>query len=170
MHAVRSETKICIRSSSFSGLREVCVHSANEALQVLLLGKQNLHFAATKLNHNSSRSHCVFCVKMIRTNDDVNPTTAVVNMISFCDLAGIERTTKTQSRGERLKEAANINTSLLVLGRCLEVIRNNSIPGKHKTIVPYRESKLTKILQNFLSGKLPRFLTDFQNCTKNNRP
>lgn len=119
----------------------------------MLFGKQHLHFAATKLNHNSSRSHCIFTVKMIRTNHPTDPSEAAINMMSFVDLAGLERTTKTQSRGERLKEAGNINTSLLILGRCIDAIRNNQHHSS-KIIVPYRESKLTRILQHFFSGKL----------------
>ena len=138
-----------------TGLKEVCVRSSDEAFRVMLLGKENLHFAATKLNHNSSRSHCVFTVKVIRTNDMEEPTEAAVNMMSFCDLAGMERTTKTQSQGQRLKEAGNINTSLLILGRCLETMRsnNNQQNPLNKIIIPYRDSKLTKILQTFFSGK-----------------
>lgn len=73
--------------------------------------------------------------------------------MSFVDLAGMERTTKTQSKGERLKEAGNINTSLLVLGRCIDAMRaNQHNPGSSKMMIPYRESKLTRILQTFFSG------------------
>lgn len=134
------------------GLKEICVRSADDAVRVLLYGKENLHFAATKLNHNSSRSHCVFTVKIIRTDDADQPTEAAVNMMSFVDLAGMERTTKTQSSGERLKEAGNINTSLLILGRCIDAMRSNQQNTVSKLIIPYRESKLTRILQTFLSG------------------
>jgi len=135
------------------GLKEICVRTADDAVRVLLFGKENLHFAATKLNHNSSRSHCVFTVKIIRTNDSEDPTEAAVNMMSFCDLAGMERTTKTQSRGDRLKEAGNINTSLLILGRCIDAMRINQQNPNNKMIIPFRESKLTRILQTFLSGQ-----------------
>ena len=64
----------------------------------------------------------------------------------------MERTTKTQSKGDRLKEAGNINTSLLVLGRCIDTMRSNQNNPSNKLIVPYRESKLTRILQTFFSG------------------
>ena len=133
-------------------MKEICVKTADDAVRVLLFGKENLHFAATKLNHNSSRSHCVFTIKIIRTNDCEDPTEAAVNMMSFCDLAGMERTTKTQSRGDRLKEAGNINTSLLILGRCIDAMRFNQQNPINKMIIPFRESKLTRILQTFLSG------------------
>lgn len=134
------------------GLKEICVRTADDAVRVLLYGKENLHFAATKLNHNSSRSHCVFTIKIIRTNDPEEPTEAAINMMSFVDLAGMERTNKTQSRGERLKEAGNINTSLLILGRCIDAMRMNQTNPQNKNLIPYRESKLTRILQTFFSG------------------
>ncbi|XP_046438329.1 kinesin-like protein KIF20B isoform X1 [Daphnia pulex] len=136
------------------GLKEICVRTADEAVRVLLFGKENLHFAATKLNHNSSRSHCIFTVKLIRTNHCDEPSEAAIHMMSFVDLAGMERTTKTQSKGERLKEAGNINTSLLILGRCIDAMRSNQQNSSNKTtMIPYRESKLTRILQHFFSGQ-----------------
>ncbi|KAK4016551.1 hypothetical protein OUZ56_031508 [Daphnia magna] len=135
------------------GLKEICVRSADDAVRVLLFGKENLHFAATKLNHNSSRSHCLFTVKLIRTNHCDEPSEAAINMMSFVDLAGMERTTKTQSRGERLKEAGSINTSLLILGRCIDAMRNNQQNVMNKTMIPYRESKLTRVLQHFFVGQ-----------------
>jgi kinesin family protein 20 len=146
---------VVLRLNCLLGLKEICVRSADEAVRVLLFGKENLHFAATKLNHNSSRSHCIFTVKLIRTNHHDEPSEAAINMMSFVDLAGMERTTKTQSRGERLKEAGNINTSLLILGRCIDAMRSNQQNSSHKTtMIPYRESKLTRILQHFFSGKI----------------
>lgn len=75
---------------------------------------------------------------------------------TFCDLAGSERLSKTQNVGERLKEAQNINTSLLVLGRCLRLIyecqTTQVAKKKSETLAPFRESKLTRLFQNALSG------------------
>lgn len=62
------------------GLQEVRVRSAEEAWKLLEIGRQNLHFAATKLNHNSSRSHCIFTIKLIRMADSQNPHVARVSM------------------------------------------------------------------------------------------
>ncbi len=75
-------------------------------------------------------------------------------MLSFCDLAGAERIKKTLNTGERQKEAGNINTSLLVLGRCMKAIRHNQIVKEKKKhqMVPFRESKLTRMFQSFLVG------------------
>lgn len=72
---------------------------------------------------------------------------------AFCDLAGSERLKKTLNEGERLKEAQNINTSLLVLGRCLKSVYETQ-GTKHKTnlVGPFRESKLTRLFQRPLSG------------------
>lgn len=73
---------------------------------------------------------------------------------SFCDLAGSERLKKTLNIGDRLKEAQNINTSLLVLGRCLKSIHEGQLTRtKTDTVGPFRESKLTRLFQRALSGK-----------------
>ena len=141
-------------STYIKGLKEVYVSSADEAYQLLLIGRQNLQFAATRLNHHSSRSHCIFTIKIVRVVDKDNPQIARVSMLSFCDLAGSERIKKTLNTGERQREAGNINTSLLVLGRCIKAIRSNQPikDAKKKQIVPFRESKLTRLFQSYFSG------------------
>ncbi|XP_063881063.1 kinesin-like protein KIF20B [Scylla paramamosain] len=136
------------------GLNEVRVKTAEEALQLVNIGRQNLHFAATRLNHNSSRSHCIFTVKLVRLADADNPHIARVSVLSLCDLAGAERAAKTCSTHDRLKESGNINTSLLTLSRCIEALRcNQTQKGGKKVPVPYRDSKLTRLFQSFLLGK-----------------
>ncbi|XP_042879874.1 kinesin-like protein KIF20B isoform X2 [Penaeus japonicus] len=138
------------------GLQEVRVRSAEEAWKLLEIGRQNLHFAATKLNHNSSRSHCIFTIKLIRMADSQNPHVARVSMLSVCDLAGAERAGKTHGSHDRLKEAGNINSSLLVLSRCIEALRRNQIQKgtkKREIPVPYRDSKLTRLFQSFFLGR-----------------
>ncbi|XP_045115154.1 kinesin-like protein KIF20B isoform X2 [Portunus trituberculatus] len=136
------------------GLNEVRVRTAEEALQLVNIGRQNLHFAATRLNHNSSRSHCIFTVKLVRLADADNPHFARVSVMSLCDLAGAERAAKTCSTQDRLKESGNINTSLLTLSRCIEALRcNQTQKGSKKVPVPYRDSKLTRLFQSFLLGK-----------------
>ncbi|XP_071450346.1 kinesin-like protein KIF20A [Hetaerina americana] len=133
------------------GLQEVCVSSGDEACQVMLLGKCNLHFAATKLNRKSSRSHCVFTIKLLRKAES-DGSDFQISTLSFCDLAGSERVEKSGNIGERLKETGNINTSLLVLGRCLKGLKKNQSESKNLTRVPFRESKLTRMFQNALTG------------------
>ena len=77
--------------------------------------------------------------------------------ITFVDLAGSERYGKTNTAGVRLKEAGNINTSLLTLGKCISSLKHNSkLRPRQATqaqIVPFRESKLTRLFKNFLSGE-----------------
>ncbi len=87
--------------------------------------------------------------------ETAKPHLARVSMLSFCDLAGSERIKKTlDSGGERQKEAGNINTSLLVLGRCIKAIRHNQVikEKRKQQLVPFRESKLTRMFQSFLMG------------------
>ncbi|XP_076057824.1 uncharacterized protein LOC143035120 isoform X2 [Oratosquilla oratoria] len=138
------------------GLREVRIRSLEEALRLLEVSRQNLHFAATKLNHNSSRSHCICTIKLVHLASNDDPHVARVSMLSLCDLAGAERTTKTQGCQDRVKEASNINTSLLVLKRCIDALRRNHSKKsckKKECPVPYRDSKLTRIFQAFFFGR-----------------
>ncbi|XP_050413395.1 kinesin-like protein KIF20A, partial [Patella vulgata] len=140
-------------SPYIKGLKEVNVLNADEAYKLLNIGQRNLRTACTKLNHNSSRSHCIFNIKIIRVIDNGNPRMARVSMLSLCDLAGSERSSKTLSQGERLKEAGNINTSLMTLGRCIEMLRYNQNHKENGRIIPFRDSKLTRLFQNFFSGR-----------------
>ena len=127
-------------------------------------GRDNLHFAATKLNQHSSRSHCIFSIKIVRVADPDAPHLARVSIFSFCDLAGSERISKTNNVGERQKETGNINTSLLILGRCIKAMRHNQNCKDKKglEIVPFRESKLTRLFKSYLTGRMRNGI--FQNC------
>ncbi|XP_017049971.1 kinesin-like protein subito [Drosophila ficusphila] len=131
------------------GLTSVFVTSSEEALRLLRLGQQRSTYASTSVNANSSRSHCVFTVDILKYNRSGITTQS---SYKFCDLAGSERVNNTGTTGLRLKEAKNINTSLMVLGRCLDAA---STVQKKKSgdIIPYRDSKLTMLLQAALLGK-----------------
>jgi len=135
------------------GLREIYVSNADEAYKILKIGQKNRRIASTKLNQCSSRSHCIFSVKILRVVNVDNPHVARVSRLSFVDLAGSERYSKTQSKGDRLKEAGNINTSLMTLGKCLEYLRYNQRNPNQPLIIPFRESKLTRLFQGFFCGK-----------------
>ncbi|KOC61306.1 Kinesin-like protein KIF20A [Habropoda laboriosa] len=136
------------------GLKTVCVNSGSEAYQVLMAGQYNLKVAATALNARSSRSHCIFTIKLLKYYIENDPNSVEVSTFAFCDLAGSERLKKTLNIGDRLKEAQNINTSLLVLGRCLKTIHEGQLSKqKIEHIGPFRESKLTRLFQKALSGK-----------------
>lgn len=136
------------------GLKTIYVNSAAEAYQILMAGQYNLKVAATALNAKSSRSHCIFTIILLKYYAENLPDTVEVSTFSFCDLAGSERLKKTLNIGDRLKEAQNINTSLLVLGRCLKSIHEGQlVRTKTDTVGPFRESKLTRLFQRALSGK-----------------
>ncbi|XP_014606550.1 PREDICTED: kinesin-like protein KIF20A isoform X1 [Polistes canadensis] len=158
------------------GLNNVYVNSGAEAYQVLMAGQYNLKVAATALNARSSRSHCIFTIKLLKYYSENLTGSVDLSTFSFCDLAGSERLKKTLNIGDRLKEAQNINTSLLVLGKCLKSIYDSQLT-KLKTepvIGPFRESKLTRLYQRALSGRehialivnvnpLPNLYTETQN-------
>ncbi|XP_062867128.1 kinesin-like protein KIF20A [Trichomycterus rosablanca] len=128
----------------------VNVRSADEAWKVLSVGRSNQSFASTHLNHNSSRSHSVFTVRVLHTRPEGGA--ARISELCVCDLAGSERC-KDQQNGDRMKEANNINTSLLTLGRCISAIRHNqNYKQRGAQVVPFRDSKLTRVLQSFFSG------------------
>ncbi|XP_077438316.1 kinesin-like protein KIF20B isoform X2 [Vanacampus margaritifer] len=130
-------------------LRWVQVDGADEAYQVMKLGKKNQSFSSTRINQLSSRSHSIFSIRLLKIQ---NHQVVNVSELCLCDLAGSERCAKTRNRGERLKEAGNINNSLLVLGKCVNALRHNQ-HAKLSQHVPFRESKLTRYLQSFLCGR-----------------
>ncbi|KAK9400693.1 kinesin-like KIF20B [Crotalus adamanteus] len=132
-------------------LQWVQVSNSKEAYKLVKLGLRHQSYASTKLNANSSRSHSIFTVKMLKIDSE---TTRVmqVNELFLCDLAGSERYTRTCNEGERLKESGNINTSLLILGKCINALKINQ-QTKLQQHIPFRESKLTHFFQGFFNGK-----------------
>ncbi|XP_046737906.1 kinesin-like protein KIF20B [Diprion similis] len=135
-------------------LRMVYVNSDEEAYQVLLAGQYRSRTAVTTLNFRSSRSHCIFTIKLLKYYAESAAEDVEVSALSFCDLAGSGRLKMTKNVGDRLKETQNINTSLLVLGRCLKSIwEGQSVKQKSELVGPFRESKLTRLFQKALSGK-----------------
>ncbi|XP_062331297.1 kinesin-like protein KIF20B isoform X3 [Osmerus eperlanus] len=142
-----------IKGNSFiKDLKWVQVNSSEEAYRIMKIGKKNQSFSSTKLNHVSSRSHSIFSIRILRIEDVGVPRVHTISELSLCDLAGSERCAKTQNRGDRLKEAGNINTSLLILGKCITALRLNQ-QAKFQQHVPFRESKLTHYLQGFFCGR-----------------
>ncbi|XP_064983003.1 kinesin-like protein KIN-12F [Musa acuminata AAA Group] len=131
-------------------LTEYVVKNVNDILKLLRLGAANRKVAATNMNRESSRSHSVFtCTIESRWEKDltVNSRFAKLNLV---DLAGSERQKTSGAEGERLKEAANINKSLSTLGHVIMVLADMA-HGKQRH-VPYRDSKLTFLLQDSLGG------------------
>lgn len=137
------------RNPFILGLTWICVANIENALELLQVGLRRVNYASTGINAHSSRSHNVFTINMISECD----SNYEFSSYKFCDLAGAERISKTGNVGERLKEAGGINTSLHVLGRCLEAVQHNQKPAAKKEIIPVRESKLTFLLQSSLTGR-----------------
>uniref|UniRef100_A0A8C9RQ61 Kinesin-like protein n=1 Tax=Scleropages formosus TaxID=113540 RepID=A0A8C9RQ61_SCLFO len=132
----------------------VQVRSAEEAWKVLKVGRRNQSFASTHLNHNSSRSHSIFSIRILHIRPEMELGKGTqISELTVCDLAGSERC-KDQSSGERMKEANNINTSLHTLGRCIAALRHNQTNrSRPPMVVPFRDSKLTRVLQGFFCGR-----------------
>ncbi|CAN6363112.1 unnamed protein product [Urochloa humidicola] len=134
-----------------AGLREEIVNSAEQVFELLQLGEENRHFGETNMNARSSRSHTIF--RMVIESSAKNHTDSEdpirVSVLNLVDLAGSERHNKTGAEGMRLNEAGHINRSLLMLGNVINKLSEN---GKQRGHIPYRDSKLTRILQPALGG------------------
>ena len=129
-----------------NGLTIKRVQSAIEAVQVLHEGTMNRSTAATLMNLTSSRSHAVFTLSLKRHS--------VSSKLTFVDLAGSERMKKTGAEGERAREGIQINMGLLALGNVINALADDERmqSGGKKIHVPYRQSKLTRLLQDALGG------------------
>ncbi|XP_056646406.1 kinesin-like protein KIF3A isoform X1 [Diorhabda sublineata] len=121
------------------------VDSIQAVTELINRGNKNRITRSTLMNDVSSRSHAIFTVTIESKNRQDNKTT--VGKLNLVDLAGSERASRTQATGERLKEASNINLSLSVLGNVISAL----VDGK-STHIPYRNSKLTRLLQDSLGG------------------
>ncbi|KAJ8707721.1 hypothetical protein PYW07_011398 [Mythimna separata] len=141
------------------GVTEVEIKSAEEAFEAFYLGLKRKRMAHTSLNAESSRSHSVFTIRLVQAPVDEMGEAVIQNkkflnisQLSLVDLAGSERTNRTKNTGQRLREAGNINKSLMTLRTCLEALRENQISGANN-MVPYRESKITHLFKNFFEGE-----------------
>ncbi|XP_074294983.1 kinesin-like protein KIN-12E [Silene latifolia] len=131
-------------------LTELEVSSARDVMQQLLEGSMNRKVAATNMNRASSRSHSVFTCVIESTWESQGVTHHRFARLNLVDLAGSERQKSSGAEGERLKEATNINKSLSTLG--LVIMNLVSMSNGKSLHVPYRDSKLTFLLQDSLGG------------------
>ncbi|KAF5312458.1 hypothetical protein D9619_003484 [Psilocybe cf. subviscida] len=157
-----------------SGLRQFRVRTAAQAKAIIKLGQLHRRVFGTLANKESSRSHGLVIIKVVRGHrgEKNDPTSLQISRLTLVDLAGSERTKHTQTTGDRLKEAGSINKSLMVLGQCMEVMRSNqrklamslsqeaARDGRVDTrdvkkvlaVVPFRHSKLTEALMDYFVG------------------
>uniref|UniRef100_A0A7N6A5X9 Kinesin motor domain-containing protein n=1 Tax=Anabas testudineus TaxID=64144 RepID=A0A7N6A5X9_ANATE len=139
------------------GVKECEVEGLDEVLSLLESGNTARHTGATQMNPNSSRSHTIFTLHMDqrRGSSRIYGTTTSTGpqMLSskfhFVDLAGSERILRTGNSGERLKESIQINSGLLALGNVIGALGDPKRKGSH---IPYRDSKITRILKDSLGG------------------
>ncbi|PWA17304.1 hypothetical protein CCH79_00010459 [Gambusia affinis] len=139
------------------GVKESEVEGLDEVLSLLESGNTARHTGATQMNPNSSRSHTIFTLHMDQrrgstrlyaTAGSTGPQ-VLSSKFHFVDLAGSERILRTGNTGERLKESIQINSGLLALGNVIGALGDPKRKGSH---IPYRDSKITRILKDSLGG------------------
>ncbi|XP_075850784.1 kinesin-like protein KIF17 isoform X3 [Microcebus murinus] len=130
------------------GLSMHTVHSVAQCERIMEMGWKNRSVGYTLMNKDSSRSHSIFTISIeIYAVDERGKDHLRAGKLNLVDLAGSERQSKTGATGERLKEATKINLSLSALGNVISAL----VDGRCKHI-PYRDSKLTRLLQDSLGG------------------
>uniref|UniRef100_A0A673KCN2 Kinesin-like protein n=1 Tax=Sinocyclocheilus rhinocerous TaxID=307959 RepID=A0A673KCN2_9TELE len=126
------------------GCTERFVSSPEEVMDTIDEGKSNRHVAVTNMNEHSSRSHSIFLINVKQENTQTEQKLS--GKLYLVDLAGSEKVSKTGAEGAVLDEAKNINKSLSSLGNVISALAEGS------AYVPYRDSKMTRILQDSLGG------------------
>lgn len=123
--------------------------NVTEIERVLSKGRNNRSVGATNMNEHSSRSHAIFMITIEHSEMDRNGIEHIrVGKLNLVDLAGSERLTKSQTVGKRQKEGITINLSLSALSNVISAL----VDGRAKRHIPYRDSKLTRLLQDSLGG------------------
>ena len=129
------------------GLTSVIVKSIPEIEKTMIAGTKNRKVGETAMNKDSSRSHSIFTIYIETAEESDGNQRFRAGKLNLVDLAGSERQSKTNATGDRLKEAQKINLSLSALGNVISAL----VDGK-STHIPYRDSKLTRLLQDSLGG------------------
>ncbi|KAJ4966279.1 hypothetical protein NE237_018128 [Protea cynaroides] len=133
-----------------AGLRCIKVRSADKILALLNLGNSRRKTESTEANATSSRSHAVLEINVKRKQRNQYRNQVIHGKLALVDLAGSERASETNNGGQQLRDGANINRSLLALANCINALGKQQKKGL--AYVPYRNSKLTRILKDGLSG------------------
>ncbi|KAG0760116.1 hypothetical protein G6F57_011171 [Rhizopus arrhizus] len=129
----------------WTGVKEEVVCDPKELMSFLRKGSIARTTASTDMNHNSSRSHAIFSVVLRQFHQNKK----LVSKFHFVDLAGSERLKRTNAVGDRAREGISINSGLLALGNVISALGDESRRVSH---IPYRDSKLTRLLQDSLGG------------------
>lgn len=130
------------------GLSTFVISTPKEMNEKLMFGSNNRHTGSTQMNNVSSRSHSIFMIKVEMMERLENGEAKIkAGTLNLVDLAGSERQKKTQATGNREKEGIYINLALSNLGKVIGALTNPAIGH-----VPYRDSKLTRLLQDSLGG------------------
>lgn len=130
-----------------TGIREEKIVSGDEIFALLQKGSLSRTTKSTEMNMVSSRSHAIFTLLLRQRREDGSKVLA--SKLHFVDLAGSERLKRTHAQGDRAKESISINSGLLALGNVISALGD---PHKRSTHIPYRNSKLTRLLQDSLGG------------------
>uniref|UniRef100_A0A673CFW4 Kinesin-like protein KIF21A n=1 Tax=Sphaeramia orbicularis TaxID=375764 RepID=A0A673CFW4_9TELE len=166
LEARKQKSNIKIHEDANGGIYTVgvttrTVTSAAEMMQCLKLGALSRTTASTQMNVQSSRSHAIFTIHLcqvrvcspdnnnVSNNSEIDEFETLTAKFHFVDLAGSERLKRTGATGDRAKEGISINCGLLALGNVISALGDRS---KRSTHVPYRDSKLTRLLQDSLGG------------------
>ncbi|PVU93476.1 hypothetical protein BB559_003263 [Furculomyces boomerangus] len=160
-----SRSPILIREDThgriiWSGAIEQKISSVEDAMSLLLDGSMVRQTGKTKMNTQSSRSHAIYMIAQSQTEIRNGIEMRSVSKFNFVDLAGSERLKKTQAVGDRAREGISINSGLLALGNVISALSDaqdkysaqNGNNSSQNSFVPYRDSKLTRLLQDSLGG------------------
>ncbi|KAK3264358.1 kinesin-like protein [Cymbomonas tetramitiformis] len=134
-----------------SGLRSLEVSDVKDIMKLLETGNARRKTESTKANATSSRSHAVLEIQVNHASRPGVHAQSTLGKLALVDLAGSERAAETGNAGQKLRDGANINKSLLALANCINAL-GKATGGRSLGYVPYRHSKLTRLLKDGLSG------------------
>jgi kinesin family protein 18/19 len=158
-----------VKGMCVAGVSEVSgLDRVEDIMDLLERGNRNRTTEPTAANVTSSRSHAILQVVVEVMERGQGPTASIqISKLSLIDLAGSERASVTNNKGIRLLECANINRSLLALGNCITALADNANGGRG-VFVPYRDSKLTRLLKDSLGGNCKTvMITNVSPCNLN---
>ena len=139
-----------LRGTVIPNISELLIKSHDEILKLILQGNARRIMASTHANQFSSRSHAIIQLSIEKRSKAKNTIDSCLqSKLCLVDLAGSERAAASDNRGLRHREGANINRSLLALGNCINILSDSNKKG---AFVPYRDSKLTRLLKDSLGG------------------